>query len=71
LTTPLGEHSKEFPKDILDPKDIADAIISQVVSGNGGQIFCPSFLSVLSGIRGFPHWMQESIRGSQKSTIKV
>jgi all-trans-retinol dehydrogenase (NAD+) len=56
---------------MLEPEVIADAIVSQVVSGYGSQIFCPSNLSIISGIRGFPHWLQEAVRGAQKNVLQL
>ena len=43
-----------FPKKLLEPEDVADAIVAQILSGQSGQIFLPKGTSLVSGIRGFP-----------------
>jgi all-trans-retinol dehydrogenase (NAD+) len=47
---------------VLRPEAIADKIVSQILSCRGGQIIVPDYLSVLSGLRGWPTWMQEALR---------
>jgi len=55
-----------YPKTLLDPHDVADAIVHQILLGQSGQIFLPANLSLLSGIKGFPTWLQEKIRGGMR-----
>lgn len=63
--------SKNFPKVLLDAQDVANVIVAQVVSGHGAQIVLPGHLSIASLLRGFPHWLQEHIRGNQKAQISA
>ena len=49
---------------ILEPATVADAIVDQVVSGYSGQLILPGRLGLLSGMRGFPGWLQEGMRDS-------
>ncbi|KAH7370682.1 hypothetical protein BKA65DRAFT_22252 [Rhexocercosporidium sp. MPI-PUGE-AT-0058] len=44
------------------PEDVADGIVNQVLSGFGSQIIVPSSLGWTSMMRGFPGWLQESLR---------
>ncbi|RGP81823.1 hypothetical protein FLONG3_18 [Fusarium longipes] len=65
VTTPLigdlveGGKLKDTP---VTPEEVADRIISQVLSGFGSQIIVPTSLSWTSLIRGLPGWLQESLR---------
>jgi hypothetical protein len=60
---------EEFPKDYLEPETVASAIVAQILSGQSAQIFLPGKLRLLSGIRGFPTWMQEKIRRQGSKVI--
>jgi len=54
---------------ILPPEEVADKIVRQVLSGRSGQVYVPSHMSYISGIRGFPAWLQENLRdGLEKPT---
>ncbi|KAK2923097.1 Short-chain dehydrogenase/reductase SDR [Fusarium oxysporum f. sp. vasinfectum] len=46
----------------VTPEDVADRIVNQVLSGFGSQIIVPPSLGWTSMIRGFPGWLQESLR---------
>lgn len=53
------------PVPILDPKDVADVMVKQILSGKSGQVFIPESTSVLVPlIRGLPTWLQEFLRDS-------
>lgn len=41
---------------------MAEAVVKQLHSGNGGQVFVPSRYGFISGLRGWPSWMQEYVR---------
>ncbi|KAK8182089.1 hypothetical protein IWZ00DRAFT_519081 [Phyllosticta capitalensis] len=64
--TPLvADHAAHIEKHqgpLLTPDVVAAGMVKQVLSCRGGQLFYPEFLSSVSGIRGFPHWLQERIR---------
>ncbi|CAI7610054.1 unnamed protein product [Penicillium bialowiezense] len=51
-----------FKVSILEPEDVAHAIVSQILSGYGGQIILPESGSWVSSVRGFPLWLQEKLR---------
>jgi len=58
--------SKTF---ILPPEEVADKVVKQVLSGRSGQVFVPGSMRNMSGIRGFPAWLQEHARdGLEKPT---
>ncbi|GKU16446.1 unnamed protein product [Fusarium langsethiae] len=54
-----GGKLKDTP---VTPEDVADRIFNQVLSGFGSQIIVPTSLGWTSMIRGFPGWLQESLR---------
>ncbi|KAH8178063.1 short chain dehydrogenase domain-containing protein [Sarocladium implicatum] len=47
---------------LLTPDDIAKEVVSQIKSKRGGQLIIPSSVSLISGIRGWPTWLQELLR---------
>ena len=49
---------------VIEPETVANAIVKQIVSGRSGQVIVPSWMSVASGVRGWPAWLQELIRDS-------
>jgi short-subunit dehydrogenase len=51
-----------FKDNILEPEDVANAIVSQLYSGYGGQVVLPKSGSWVSIVRGFPLWLQEILR---------
>lgn len=63
VKTPLIESLNKLPGDIIEAKDVVNPVVAQILSGQGAQIFCPGKLSLASGIRGYPTWLQEKIRG--------
>lgn len=52
---------------LLEPQTVAEAIVKQILSKSGAQIFVPPPASALSGLRGWSTWLQEVVRdGSGK-----
>ncbi|ORY10575.1 dehydrogenase/reductase SDR family member 8 precursor [Clohesyomyces aquaticus] len=47
---------------ILEPQDVADAIVAQILSCSGGQVMLPKTAGKASALRGWPNWMQETLR---------
>lgn len=67
LRTPMAEarlkHSPLPSWQLREPEDFAEEIVTQVFKGeSGGQVLSPGRLNVLSGIRGFPLWLQIFIK---------
>lgn len=49
---------------IVEPEDVASAIVEQIMLGTGAQILLPRDLAglVIPFVRGFPCWVQEMMR---------
>ncbi|KFH44231.1 Short-chain dehydrogenase/reductase family 16C member-like protein [Hapsidospora chrysogenum ATCC 11550] len=47
---------------MLTPDVIADGIVAQLKERRGGQVIIPKRASIASGVRGWPHWLQELLR---------
>lgn len=56
--------SKKFTDTVVEPEDVAGAIVRQLYSGYGEQIIVPPSLWWVSAVRGFPSWLQENFRDS-------
>lgn len=54
---------------IIEPKDLAEAIVNQVLSGFGGQLIVPSTQGVFTLARGLPLWAQELMRNQVSKTL--
>ena len=52
----------DFKDAVIEPQCVADAVVNQVLSGRSAQLILPPQSVFLSGIRGWPAWMQESLR---------
>lgn len=73
VRTPLTQQLLEKPgfKDpVLEPEVVVDAVVKQVVSGKSAQLFLPPSASVLSMVRSWPSWLQESLRNSISHTLE-
>lgn len=66
LTSKLG-----FSDFILEPETVAEAVVEQVLSGHGAQLILPARLGLVSGVRGFPSWLQESMRNGVNQVLKT
>ena len=53
---------------LLEPEDVAEAIVQQVMSTFGAQVFLPSNFWIVSLVRGAPSWIQERIRNLLTNT---
>ena len=49
---------------LLTPEGIGNAVLRQIFNCQGGQLILPRHLSGVSGIRGWPNWLQERLRDS-------
>ncbi|KAF2736875.1 dehydrogenase/reductase SDR family member 8 precursor [Polyplosphaeria fusca] len=47
---------------IIQPQEVADAIVNQILSCSGGQIFIPNSASGIARLRGYSNWVQEYVR---------
>ncbi|KAM6522983.1 hypothetical protein FALCPG4_012590 [Fusarium falciforme] len=69
MTTNLMAHPG-FKDPIIEPEEVADAVVNQVLSGKSKQIILPARNGLISGIRGFPTWLQEFVRDSKADTLR-
>lgn len=75
VRTPLtslltAEENKNFQQSVLDPRTISDAIVDKIVSGNSGQIVLPVIVTSYTNLRGWPSWMQETLRNEGTKMLK-
>ena len=64
--------SPKFHEFVLEPETVVDAVIEQVLKGEGAQIILPErFKYVVGAVRMLPLWMQEMIRDGQHDMIHV
>jgi hypothetical protein len=53
----------KFTSFMLEPETVADAVVEQVLKGEGAQIILPGRLAhAITMLRGLPLWIQESVR---------
>lgn len=48
---------------------MVDTILGHILSGNSGQIFLPGRYAMAAAVRGWPSWLQESVRNSQRNVL--
>ena len=53
---------------LLTADDIAKEVVAQIKSRRGGQLIIPKSVDVISGIRGWPTWLQEVVRDAVGKT---
>ncbi|TVY75280.1 Dehydrogenase RED2 [Fusarium oxysporum f. sp. cubense] len=53
---------------LLTADDIAKEVVAQIKSRRGGQLIIPKAVDVISGIRGWPTWLQEVVRDTVGKT---
>jgi all-trans-retinol dehydrogenase (NAD+) len=46
----------------MEPEEVADVVVKQVLGCQGGQIILPIVNKDVAGLRGWPSWAQELIR---------
>lgn len=69
LTKDLTADSR-FNKFLLEPETVADAVVQQVLKGESAQIVLPARFNTLAPLlRGLPNWLQEGVRGADKSLL--
>lgn len=63
MIRPLIE-SGRFKDPCSEPEEVADAVVDQIYSGYGAQVFIPRKMEYASLARGLPTWFQENARDS-------
>lgn len=62
--------SQGFSEPLVEPEEVVNAVVKQVLSGKSKQIIVPPRGAAVAGIRGFPIWLQEKIRESRKDLLR-
>ncbi|KAI5793247.1 epidermal retinal dehydrogenase 2 [Geopyxis carbonaria] len=65
-----GPRSAAFTMPSLEPKTVAEAIAGQIWRAESAQIVLPRLFNVMGGVRGWPHWMQEAVRGRTRENMR-
>ncbi|KAF9700124.1 hypothetical protein EKO04_001386 [Ascochyta lentis] len=58
---------KQVGASLLEPEDVADAMVKQIIAAKSGQIVLGPRIS--PKIRAFPMWLQEIVRDSQANVV--
>ncbi|KAH8168037.1 hypothetical protein CIB48_g233 [Xylaria polymorpha] len=70
VRTPLIEshvhHLERAGVRLLTSEQVAEPIVAQLKSRRGGQLIIPRSASFISGIRGWPTWLQELLRDTSE-----
>lgn len=53
----------------LHPETVAEAVVRQVLRGESGQVIVPGLGNILSGIAGWPSWLQTGMRKKYQSLM--
>lgn len=69
LIAPVEAEIKKRGAVIMEPEDVADAVVKQVFGCRGAQVFVPESAGKSSLIRALPNWVQERIRLGVSRTI--
>jgi len=56
---------------VLDPVVVADAIVKQIISGKGKQLILGADTSLVAGIRGWPHWLAQTVLHSTDGQVNM
>ena len=61
--TDIAEYLYVRERGLISAEEVANTIVKQILSGQGGQLTFPSYLSlVVSSLRAWPTWLQELFR---------
>lgn len=52
----------DFNGPVMEAETVADAVVKQVLRAESAQLILPPKLSLVSGLRGWPSWLQEYVR---------
>jgi short-subunit dehydrogenase len=70
LLAPVEQELRKRGSPIIEPTVVADAIVGQIMSCSGGQVFLPASVTKAALLRGLPNWVQESVRSDVSKTIQ-
>jgi short-subunit dehydrogenase len=69
LLAPVEAELEKTGSAIIEPTDVADAIVGKITSCSGGQVFLPNDMAKASLLRALPNWVQENVRKGVSKTI--
>jgi short-subunit dehydrogenase len=69
LLAPVADELAQRGAVIIEPEDVADAIVNQVLRCAGAQVFVPGSAGKVSLLRALPNWVQEQVRSGVSRTI--
>ncbi|KAL3445404.1 hydroxysteroid 17-beta dehydrogenase 11 [Aspergillus insuetus] len=70
MITTLTSAGDRFRQPILTPKEVADAVVKQILAQKSGQVVLPGHLKPLSWLRALPFWIQGAVRGAAARSLK-
>lgn len=74
VRTPLIQRLSQHPKwkaPTMEPETVIDSVVAQLLSGKSGHLILPAWLSFTSGMRGFPLWLQYSLRNKTAKMLDI
>ena len=69
LLAPVAAELEKRGAVIIEPVEVADAVVAQVLGARGGQVFVPGSAGKVSLLRALPNWVQEGVRKGVSKTI--
>ncbi|ROW00436.1 hypothetical protein VPNG_07974 [Cytospora leucostoma] len=71
VRTPMTQqYAERIGENMLTIGDVSGPVLAQIFSGRGGQLVLPPSSGIIAGLRGWPNWIQESVRdGFAKKTL--
>ncbi|KAI9051061.1 hypothetical protein LZ554_005169 [Drepanopeziza brunnea f. sp. 'monogermtubi'] len=73
IRTPLIEKltsNRDFKDPVLEAETVSSKIVAQVLKGRSGQLILPEILTPATTIRGWPAWLQISLRNRLADSMK-
>ena len=69
LIAPVEQELRRRGTTIIEPSDVADAVVDGIFSCRGGQVFLPAGMGKSTLLRGLPNWLQEKTRDDFSKTL--
>ena len=58
-------------QDVLTPEMVAEAVVEQTLKGRSGQVYVPGWMSLATGIRGWPAWLAAALNGNLEREVRL
>lgn len=71
LIDPVVKELEKGGGKVLEPREVADAVVAQVMSCRGAQVFLPQGAERSSRLRGWPNWVQQKVQDGVAGTISA